>query len=64
MFEPSEETKQAEKIYEAREAAQKKAGSVSSNSAKNASNPRVYLDIAIGDIPAGRVTIEVRPTKC
>lgn len=59
MFEPSEDLKQAEKVHEKREAAQKKAGTMSTDAAHNASNPRVYLDISIGDSPAGRITIEV-----
>lgn len=59
MFEPSEDQKHAEKIHEVREAAQKKAGTMSTDAARNASNPRVFLDITIGELHAGRITIEL-----
>jgi cyclophilin family peptidyl-prolyl cis-trans isomerase len=59
MSQPDAQTVHAEKAHVERDQLLKKAGTVASNSVKNASNPRVYLEIAIGDMPAGRITIEL-----
>lgn len=50
---------QAERIHSEHDALVKAAATVSTDTAHCDTNPRVFLDIAIGEIPCGRIIIEL-----
>ena len=55
----SNDLDEAEKIHDEHDELVKKAGTVSTELAHSDTNPRVFLDISIGEINCGRVIIEV-----
>jgi peptidyl-prolyl isomerase E (cyclophilin E) len=55
----SNDLDEAEKIHDEHDELVKKAGTVSTELAHSDTNPRVFLDISIGEINCGRVIIEL-----